>query len=717
MNENKKVVFQKFRVIEKGHLYPYPPLCRQPDTDYICFTDDKRVTSNHWKVQYVERLDEDNISPYLNGYESKWELCQSQIQMGAFPKAVTDGDIINIPSLDSLPNTGFDLRNFIPTADSDGNYIYRKNPIYQGGKYNGRELLLSIGVPVSNQIDTIDRCLSHIKPLLDNLDSELIVVDTGSTDGTIEVCKSYGARILKYPWCDNMSAVRNEAVYNAKGEWYLSIDDDEWFENVDDILHFFLSGHYKDFDCATYIQRNYRNMEGNLYNDFHTIRMMRITPDVHFEGRIHDAIEFSEPVRLCATRSYVHHYGFANDSTGRLKRKFERNTPILMHDVYEYPENPRYLFQLADGYKGKGTWDIEIALYLQVTAMALEADNKELGAKCVSEIYVSLLDANDERLIKWSDFLRQLFPTNIVQKAANAYCLEVLSFKSEKTAIQILEYYNDYVSFRNEYMENRNNTLALASNVVALVEHEAYKVIADSIAFGNLIKVGDENRALEVLQDISLEDTDDFLNFVLLEGFTSSEEVYEALCGKITALQWEEWSKDVLSVCACNMSKADRYDTQAKRLPEILAKISVSSILDCLKGDKDDKAFEALIRYAMDFAVREGSLVNSSVQELCFCAIILKEAYVKKRQNNNAKDLLYRYIAVMGRFAEKYYNSDYLIEVSLNVIPPDIRAVYRMYVVLVDGRATKENVEILKQALGIFPSFHEEIRTVLKELR
>jgi hypothetical protein len=71
----------------------------------------------------------------------------------------------------------------------------------------------------------------------------------------------------------------------------------------------------------------------------------------------------------------------------------------------------------------------------------------------------------------------------------------------------------------------------------------------------------------------------------------------------------------------------------------------------------------------------------------------------------------------MGTFAEKYYNSDYLIEVSLNVIPPDIRAVYRMYVVLVDGRATKENVEILKQALAIFPSFHEEIRTVLKELR
>lgn len=52
----------------------------------------------------------------------------------------------------------------------------------------------TIGVPVSNQIETIDRCLSHIKPLLDNLPSELLVVDTGSTDGTIEVCREYGAR-------------------------------------------------------------------------------------------------------------------------------------------------------------------------------------------------------------------------------------------------------------------------------------------------------------------------------------------------------------------------------------------------------------------------------------------------------------------------------------------------------------------------------------------
>ncbi len=196
-------------------------------------------------------------------------------------------------------------------------------------------MLLTIGVPVSNQIDTIDMCLSHVRPLLDELDAELVVIDTGSTDGTIEVCKSYGARIFQFPWCDNMSAVRNEAMYHARGEWYLSIDDDEWFEDVEDILGFFQSGMYRKCDTATYIQRNYQVKSGKLYNDNHTLRMARITPELHFEGRIHDYMIVPKKARNCQLFSYSHHYGFITDDREKARKKYIRNATILL-----YPKIP-----------------------------------------------------------------------------------------------------------------------------------------------------------------------------------------------------------------------------------------------------------------------------------------------------------------------------------------------------------------------------------------
>lgn len=168
-------------------------------------------------------------------------------------------------------------KNLIPTKDEEGHYIYEKNPVYTGGNYEGREYLLTIGMPVSNQITMIERCLSHIQPLLERLDAELVIADTGSTDGTIEVCRKYGARVIDFPWCNNMSAARNAVLHSARGLWYLSIDDDEWFENTDEIAEFFESGKYKNYNMASYIQRNYMDQTGDDYMDFHAARMVKIT--------------------------------------------------------------------------------------------------------------------------------------------------------------------------------------------------------------------------------------------------------------------------------------------------------------------------------------------------------------------------------------------------------------------------------------------------------
>ena len=50
---------------------------------------------------------------------------------------------------------------------------------------------LTIGMIVKNEEKWLDKCLSAIKPILDNVDSELIITDTGSTDRTVEIAKKY----------------------------------------------------------------------------------------------------------------------------------------------------------------------------------------------------------------------------------------------------------------------------------------------------------------------------------------------------------------------------------------------------------------------------------------------------------------------------------------------------------------------------------------------
>lgn len=710
-----KVIYQRFSPKDRGLHFPYPPVYRQPDTDYICFTDNATVTSNYWDVRVVENLEEADLEVYLKAYAVRWELGAEQIQMGPLSEAFSSENVVNVLSFDEMPLVHFDLEKFVPTADKNGKYVYRKNPVYQKGKYNGRPFVLTIGVPVSNQIDTIDRCLSHIKPLLQRLDAELLVIDTGSTDGTVEVCKSYGARVISHPWCDNMSAVRNEGIYHARGEWYMSIDDDEWFEDVEDIIKFFSQGTYRHYNCATYIQRNYMDSEGKVYEDFHTPRMARITPELHFEGRIHDALDINGNVKSYMLKSYAHHYGFVHDRKEKVQEKFMRNASILLYDIYEYPENLRYLFQLANEYRIIQDKVVAVKLFAQIIALSMVAGNTRRGKLSVVELLTCLYDTDDRRLFRWSQHLENLFPLNVVEQAALAWCKECMAFHMGKSAEQVLEYYHQYRDLLEKYHNDSGIGQWGVFHGLAMVEHDAYIMEADAIAFCSYLKLKEEEKALEILPRVSLETVSNRRIAVLIGGLIAGEEVFNALIRKITALQWEEWSEEILDAFVTNLVKDYVYNQQLERLSILLSKISVSAIISWVeqqyRKNQNTVAGKRLLQYAMEYIPD-----YSSVQVLCLCAFVLKEAYVKRREEEGGKEILYRYIEMMGAFVARYYSPELITDPFCYAVAPDMRAIYMMSVVLSNGKASHENVAILKVALEIFPSFHEEIRNILMSL-
>jgi len=85
---------------------------------------------------------------------------------------------------------------------------------------------LSVVIITFNEESNLPRTLASVKPLIENGQGEIIVVDSGSTDRTLEIAKSFGARVFVEEW-KGFAAQKNSAIDKATGDWILSLDADE----------------------------------------------------------------------------------------------------------------------------------------------------------------------------------------------------------------------------------------------------------------------------------------------------------------------------------------------------------------------------------------------------------------------------------------------------------------------------------------------------------
>lgn len=219
---------------------------------------------------------------------------------------------------------------------------------------------LTISLLVSDRMATLGRCLSSIKPLLKELDSELIIVYTGQNPETLELARQYTPHIIPFTWVNDFAKARNAGLRAARGEWFLYLDDDEWFEDVDEILYFFKSGEYQKYQSAFYIQRNYTNWEGSSYADAYVGRMCRRLTDTRFVYPIHENIKpYPEPSKKFGT--FVHHFGYAGKKNDTLQtEKSDRNLSLLLRRLENEPASAHLYAQAAQEYSGSGEFDTAI---------------------------------------------------------------------------------------------------------------------------------------------------------------------------------------------------------------------------------------------------------------------------------------------------------------------------------------------------------------------
>lgn len=219
-------------------------------------------------------------------------------------------------------------------------------------------MLLSIGMIVKNEEKYLERCLTALKPILDELDSELIIADTGSTDNTVEIAKRFTENVYHFEWVNDFAAARNSTIERASGDWYMFIDADEILQDCKELIRFFKSGEYKQYVSASFVVRNYIDeIDTEFYSDFRAYRLMTTRGGIKFENPVHEVL--SPHIAPCKYLSVVaDHYGYVYYKKGVLndfaKKKGERNLELLFKELEQAQSDGtvRELLydQIADSY-------------------------------------------------------------------------------------------------------------------------------------------------------------------------------------------------------------------------------------------------------------------------------------------------------------------------------------------------------------------------------
>lgn len=208
---------------------------------------------------------------------------------------------------------------------------------------------LSLCMIVRNNETTIRPCLESIRPWVD----EMIVVDTGSTDATPQICAELGAKVFHWPWRDDFSAARNVSLQHATGEWLFWMDSDDTIpEECGRRLRALADGHHVREVLGYVIQVHCPGPDGDGQHDLTAVdhvKLFRNRSDLRFEHRIHEQI--LPAIRraggeVAFTEIHVVHSGADHTPEGR-QRKLERDFKLLQLDLAERPDHPFVLFNLG----------------------------------------------------------------------------------------------------------------------------------------------------------------------------------------------------------------------------------------------------------------------------------------------------------------------------------------------------------------------------------
>lgn len=313
--------------------------------------------------------------------------------------------------------------------------------------------MVSICIIVKNEEKSLKACLEKITCI----GYEVIVVDTGSTDGTKVVASEYTEKVYDFEWCDDFSTARNYAIDKASKDYIMMVDSDEFLIDMDKAsFEELILQHPQDVGRVHRNNIFARNGVGFSSNEL----VNRVFPKRHYryQGKIHEQIvsfsggeysTYSLPV-------YFEHGGYDGDLEVR-RKKTSRNIRMLEQSLLEKGDDPYIIYQLGKAFYLQEDYEKAAGYF----SKALEYD-----LDISLEYVIDMVEMYGYSLINANRFADALMFENIYEEFSHSadfvflmgliYMQNSLFDKAEEEFVKASGYQECKVEGVNSYLANYN---------------------------------------------------------------------------------------------------------------------------------------------------------------------------------------------------------------------------------------------------------------------
>lgn len=228
------------------------------------------------------------------------------------------------------------------------------------------KLPISACIIIKNEESHIVNCINSLKSIV----TEIVVIDTGSTDHTISVVLQEDIKLHHYQWRDNFSEARNYSISIATQPYILVIDADE---TLDQTTVRFLAEYTEQLSNKPAAVNIRSIIDAHRIVNSRITRLFPNSPDYRYEGIVHEQLTYKDkPLEVIQSTGVILHHDGYRETEIQKKQKVERNLLLLRKQLELDPNSIYVKFQIGQTYYVNGKYEEAIQCFDRTLQMASE---------------------------------------------------------------------------------------------------------------------------------------------------------------------------------------------------------------------------------------------------------------------------------------------------------------------------------------------------------